>query len=184
MAENGIRQLGHPRIGVFFDMLRPEPMHCKINAWQHYLDLLYLEAIYQHKFEAFLSFLGASIGSGDQQQANEEQHPKASLKVAEIDSVGERAQKEEMLQQSDGNFKTHIEQAGISCNINQRLEKGGCGLGYLASHIREHYNDESKRHTKLPVRLIGNQAIALDRYAYRLVDTLCSADESGAQKIK
>ena len=113
--------------------------------------------------------MGASIGSGDQQQAHEEQHPKASLKVAEIDSVGERARKEEMLQQCDVNFKRHLEQAGMSRNINQRLEKGGCGLGYLASRIREHYNDESKRHTKLPVRLIGNQAIALARYTYRLV---------------
>ena len=107
MAENGIRQLGHPRIGVFVDRLRPEPMHCEINAWQHYLDLLYLEAIHRHKFEAFISVLRASIGSGDHQQANEKQHPKASLKVAEIDSVGERARKQEMLQQSDINFKRH-----------------------------------------------------------------------------
>ena len=183
MAENGIRQLGHPRIGVFVDRLRPEPMHCEINAWQHYLDLLYLEAIHRHKFEAFISVLGASIGSGDHQQANEKQHPKASLKVAEIDSVGERARKQEMLQQSDINFKRHIEQAGMSLNISQKLGKGGCGLGYVASRIREHFNDESKWHTKLPVRLIGNQAIALARYAYRLVDTLCS-DECGAQKIK
>ena len=79
MAENGIRQLGHPRIGVFADRLRLEPMHCEINAWQHYLDLLYLESIHRHKFEAFISVLGAPIGSGDQRQANENQQPKASV---------------------------------------------------------------------------------------------------------
>ena len=45
MAENGIRQLGLPRIGHFADKLRPEPMHCEVNAWQHYIDLLYLEAV-------------------------------------------------------------------------------------------------------------------------------------------
>ena len=33
------------RIGHFADKLRPEPMHCEINAWQHYIDLLYLEAV-------------------------------------------------------------------------------------------------------------------------------------------
>ena len=184
MAENGIRQLGHPRIGVFADRLRPEPIHCEINAWQHYLDLLYLEAIHRHKFEAFISVLGAPIGSGDQRQANENQQPKASVTVAGIDGVGERARQQEMLQQSDVNFKRHMEQVGMSCNIIQNLGKGGCGLGYLASRVREHFSDESKRHNKLPVRLIGNQAIALARYAYRLVDILYSDDESEAQKIK
>ena len=45
MAENGIRQFGLSRIGHLADKLRPEPMHCEINAWQHYIDLLYLEAV-------------------------------------------------------------------------------------------------------------------------------------------
>ena len=40
MAENGIRQLGKPRIGVFADRVKPDPLHCEINAWQHILDLL------------------------------------------------------------------------------------------------------------------------------------------------
>ena len=35
MAGNGIQQLGPPRIGQFANRLRPEPMHCEINAWQH-----------------------------------------------------------------------------------------------------------------------------------------------------
>lgn len=62
--------------------------------------------------------------------------------------------------------------------------KRGCGLGYLASIVREHYSDESNRHNKLPVRLIGNQAIALARYSYRLVDTLKCENETEAQKAK
>ena len=57
MAENGIRQLGLPRIGHFADKLRPEPMHCEINAWQHYIDLLYLEAVRIKKFDPFVSAL-------------------------------------------------------------------------------------------------------------------------------
>ena len=65
-----------------------------------------------------------------------------------------------------------------------QVSKGGCGLGYLASRVREHYNDESTRHNKLSVRFIGNQAIGLARYSYRLVDTLGYYNESEAQKIK
>ena len=38
MVENGIRQLGLPKIGHSAD--KSEPMHCEINAWQRYIDLL------------------------------------------------------------------------------------------------------------------------------------------------
>ena len=45
MAENGLRQYGKPHIGKFAKWVRPDPLHCKINAWQNLLDILYLEAI-------------------------------------------------------------------------------------------------------------------------------------------
>ena len=32
MAENGIRQLGYPRIGKYADLQRPEPVHTEINS--------------------------------------------------------------------------------------------------------------------------------------------------------
>ena len=32
-------------------------MHCEINAWQHYIDLLYLEAVMRKKFDPFVSVL-------------------------------------------------------------------------------------------------------------------------------
>ena len=32
-------------------------MHCEINAWQHYIDLLYLEAVRIKKFDPFVSAL-------------------------------------------------------------------------------------------------------------------------------
>ena len=35
MAENGIPQLGPPRIGHFAERQRQEPVHCEINAWQN-----------------------------------------------------------------------------------------------------------------------------------------------------
>ena len=57
MAENGIRQQGYPRIRYFADRLRPEPMHCEINAWQHYLDLVYLQAVQRNRFDDFIAAL-------------------------------------------------------------------------------------------------------------------------------
>ena len=59
----------------------------------------------------------------------------------------------------------------------------GCGLSYLVPLIKEHYADEKKRHNKLPTRLIGVQAVALARYAYRLIDSLQSTDESPLQGV-
>ncbi len=62
MAENGIPQLGKPRIGVFADRVKPDPLHCEINAWQHILDLLYSELVRRHAFEKFIATLSAPIG--------------------------------------------------------------------------------------------------------------------------
>ena len=41
VAENGVRQLGPPRIGIFVERVRSDPLHREINAWQHLLDLIY-----------------------------------------------------------------------------------------------------------------------------------------------
>ena len=42
----------------------------------------------------------------------------------------------------------------------------GCGLKFLSGKVKEHYADQSKQHSKLSVRLIGNQCIALAQYSY------------------
>ena len=59
----------------------------------------------------------------------------------------------------------------------------GCGLSYLVTLIKENYADKKNRHNKIPTRLIGAQAIALARYAYRLTDSLHSSDESPVQRV-
>lgn len=45
MANNGLRQVGEPRIGEFANRQRPEPVHNEINAWQHILNMIYKEAL-------------------------------------------------------------------------------------------------------------------------------------------
>lgn len=57
MAENGLRQLGEPRIGLFANRQRPEPLHLEINNWEHATNLLYQETVRRgllsHCFLAF-----------------------------------------------------------------------------------------------------------------------------------
>ena len=77
-----------------------------------------------------------------------------------IESVGERARKQEMLQKSEEDLKQYLQKTGFP-HVRHATGEGGCGLGYLASRVKEHFSDETKRYNKLPGRLIGNQAIAL-----------------------
>ena len=101
------------RIGHFADKLRPEPMHCEINAWQHYIDLLYLEAVRIKKFDPFVSALAAPIGNRDG-DVKEGQPQKTLLRVSDIDSVVERARKQEMLQKSEEDLKQCLQKTGLS----------------------------------------------------------------------
>ena len=75
-----------------------------------------------------------------------------------------------------------------TCDKHQtpKTRKPGCGLGYgyLVPFVKEHYADENKRNNQLPTRLIGDQAISLSRYGYRLVDGLESANESPTQHLR
>ena len=70
MAENGIRQLGPPRIGIFADPQRPEPVHCEINAWQHLLNIIYREAVQRGTFAKFIDILSASAVGQSTHQGN------------------------------------------------------------------------------------------------------------------
>jgi hypothetical protein len=62
MADNGIRQLGKPRIGIYADRVKPDPLHCEINAWQQILDLIYCESVRRCVFDKFIETLSAPIG--------------------------------------------------------------------------------------------------------------------------
>ena len=139
MADNGIRQLGPPRIGVFADKQRPEPLHCEINSWQQVLNIVYQESVQRKMFDQFIKVLG---------------DPPSPSSAAE--PVIER----------------HKEQVF------------GCGLQFLVPSIKAHFDDEKKRFNKIPTRIIGEQAIAIARYGYRLVDSLEFSDESAVQKVK
>ena len=165
MAENGIRQLGYPRIGYFADRLRPEPMHCEINAWQHYLDLVYLQAVQRNRFDDFIAVLEAPVcietSVSEKSASNARSLPESPIRTeCAIIGAGERARQQRMLQESEINLKTQLHEFNVNTIISSTAIEG-CGHKFVSSKIREHYQDEGKRYNKLPVRLIGKQAIAL-----------------------
>ena len=125
MAKNTIRQLREPVIGMYYaNLLRPEPLHMEINAFEHLLNLMYQEADKQSKIDAFLLTLKNSI------------------------------------------------------------EDKGCGLNSVAKSVRDHYDCEETRSNKLQIRLIGEQAIKLAKYGYRLADIFAVDVSCGLLRIK
>ena len=64
MAEHGLRQLGEPRIGVFADRQRPEPLHLEINNWQHIMDLIYVQYKMRGSVDILVSTLRNSASEG------------------------------------------------------------------------------------------------------------------------
>ena len=50
--------------------------------------------------------------------------------------------------------------------------------------MKEHNNEDHDHGRKLTVRLIGEQAIQLARYSYRLLESLKTKDESKDEEIK
>lgn len=79
-------------------------------------------------------------------------------------------------------FNENMQAASVTPDVSGR--KPGCGLSFVASKIREHHNDKDHRANNLSTRFIGEQAIALAKYSYRLIDALEITDESSAQKMK
>ena len=187
MAENGIRQLGLPRIGIFADRVRPDPLHCEINAWQHLLDLVYTESVRRNLFEKFIEILSAPVGLENLhgEEAFLENNPSQENAADETLSKIDIPQNINIILQE--NATASISRA-LECKAQESSacarKVQGCGLVYLASKIKEHFGVEAKRLNKLPTRLIGSQAISLARHGYRLVDALQFDEESPLEMTK
>ena len=68
--------------------------------------------------------------------------------------------------------------------LSTGIGAGGCGLKSVALSVREHYDDEATRSNMLTTRLIGEQAIKLANYGYRLADLFCVECGNGALYFK
>ena len=183
MAENGIRQIVYPRIGEYADRQRPEPVHNEINAWQHLLNSIYQEALQRGLIERFLEILSLPLQASDACSNQVRQTVLPALSNLP-EGAGDRARQMLLLQEQHEVFQEAIGRATASYSVEGNSGQKGCQLAFLARQIREHYNDKEKRSNKISTRLIGEQAISLARYSFRLIDGLEMEGESGAQKLK
>ena len=78
-----------------------------------------------------------------------------------------------MAEKAEERLVKHIESSSKK-PTNTEVNKEGCG-----SMHKEHYDNEKTRYNQLPTRLIGDQAISLARYGYRLIDGLELLDDHG-----
>ena len=65
MANNGLRQLGEPRIDVYADRRKPEPFHLEVNNWEHTLDLLYKVCVQSNVVDELANIIKAPITDVD-----------------------------------------------------------------------------------------------------------------------
>ena len=183
MAENLIRQYGLPRIGKFADLQRPEPVHCEINSWGHFMAVIYKEAIRRNKLEDFLSILASPVSQSALEASTEKElaeSERANIIVPE--GTGERSRQIELVSTAGKDFSNALSK--IKVNQSKLSKSAGCGLPFIARLVKEHHNEDHGHGRKLTVRLIGEQAIQLARYSYRLLESLKTKDESKEEEIK
>ena len=178
--------------------MKPDPLHCEINAWQHILDLLYSESVRRHAFEKFIATLSAPIGVISTTNSSSHSSINCDVETLSEDATVPSEKPDHMGASCEGdserkntslspgmirqfslremnkntaaeNMTAMLENAEFHLS-DKNSDVNGCGLSYLSTKVQEHYEDESKHFNKLSVRLIGAQAIALARYCYRLVD--------------
>lgn len=181
MAENGIRQVVYPRIGEFADRQRPEPVHSEINAWQHLLNVIYREALQRDLIEDFLEVLSSPL---QVQDSPRERKTASSILSSYPEGAGDRVRQSELVREQHKVFQQAIGSTAASGSVRGNSDRKGCQLAFLSRKIREHYNDKDKRSNNIATRLIGEQAVSLARYSFRLIDALCMNDESGPQRVK
>lgn len=175
-------------LGEFANRLRPEPLHTEINAWQHMLNMLYKEALQRGRIDIFLEVLSAPIDGDnlvEQCPMSHSQPPTHITARKEThQSSGDRVKEVEAVRIQTENFKQHMEEASSKAKEGTCESIRGCGLAFVASKVKEHYDNKDKRNNNLSVRIIGEQAISLAKYHYRLIDALSTQEESAVQKIK
>ena len=187
LAENGLRTLGEPRIGRYADKLRPEPLHCEINSWQDFLDLVYHESVVREKYNTFISVLEGPLLQATQQIGTgccDEDRDGLQTEVG-ADGAGARVRTSECATEQNSIFVAAIKDAtaGKQMPVTVTHPIQGVGLPSIAKLVKEHHDNSKTCHNKLQVRLIGSQAIRLAQFHCRLVDCLEVHNESKAQKL-
>ncbi|KAI8503262.1 hypothetical protein Bbelb_190830 [Branchiostoma belcheri] len=186
LATNRLRQLGQPRIGKYSGLQRPDPLHAEINCAAHYLNLLYHEAVSRGTdcFHRFLAILQAPVHCSElareqQSVAVESQGDSSEVSIG----VGARARASVSVTDADKAFMRALQDLNDDAPL-QDAQCLGLGLKSLSRDLQDHFNNEATRHNRCPTRLIGEHAVMLESYGYRLVDSLQVADETPTQELR
>ncbi|XP_066293099.1 uncharacterized protein [Branchiostoma lanceolatum] len=183
LAANRLRQLGMPRIGKYAALQRPESLHVEINATSHYLNLLYHEAVSRGNdcFYRFLSTLQAPVHCTELTRRDMvEVAPKGDNDRL---GVGARARASASVASAAQAFMQSMQT--LTDDLPQQdLQTLGLGLKSVAKDLQEQFNNEATRHNKCLTRLIGEHAVMLESYGYRLVDSLKIPGETAAQELR
>ncbi|XP_078680446.1 uncharacterized protein LOC144915706 [Branchiostoma floridae x Branchiostoma belcheri] len=183
LASNRLRQLGMPRIGKFAELQRPDPLHAEINSASHYLDLLYHEAVSRGDdcFYRFLDILQAPVHCTELTRGvSAEVAPKGGNDRL---GVGARARTSASVASAAEAF-LHSMQSLTDDLPQQDAQPLGLGLKSLAKDLQDHFSSETTRHNKCPTRLIGEHAVMLEGFGYRLVDSLKVPGETATQELR
>ena len=184
-------------------------MHTEHNVWLNMLDIVYHEAMQREAVQQFLSVL-AGPQSESKLVINRNIHHRATSNYENtqdpiiqleqslekpasvqnsVNSSGTGSRSRDILNRdSSAGLKqclTKIKEQGIN-QSHEKQEVLGVGLEQLAKKIREHFEKESTQHNKLNscCRLIGEQAISLARFSFRLIDSMAVEGETLPQKCK
>ena len=148
-------------------------MHAEHNIWLNTLDVIYNEAKSHGCFSQFLEVLKSHQQNyAEQVQPMHQQVEKAQANAANSDtdlgmlSVLQKIKERSLLREA------------------ARENIVGVGSPAVAARVKEHH-EASNNYKKLSssVRLIGEQAISLARFSFRLVDTLEIDNEKASQRI-
>ncbi len=155
-------------------------MHCEINSWQDFLDLVYHESLVRGQYNDFISILEGPVRPY-QELKNSTDHATKNKVVnerseTEPQGAGARVKAVEYADKQNSNSCTNH----IATDFNDTM---GVGLPLIAKKVKEHHDNTKTCYNKLQVRLIGAQAIKLAQLFYRLVDCLACENESEAQKL-
>ncbi|CAH1246497.1 Hypp7735 [Branchiostoma lanceolatum] len=186
LSSNRMRQLGTPRIGIYAELQRPDPLHAEINVAAHYLNLIYHEAVSRGSdcFSRFIDILGGPVHCTEQDRIGcvpVSRQGGGDFNVGE--GAGARARACASVADASQSLVDSLEDTNDSSHV-QSQQLLGLGLKSLAKDLLQHYSNEATRHSKCPGRLIGEHAILLESFSFRLVDGLRVPEESQTQQIR
>lgn len=124
-------------------------MHCELNSWQDFLDLIYHESLVRDKYNEFISVLEGTIQQNQELPISHDKNKVVSVQYeSRPQGAGARVKAFECANQQNSIFLATIENASTSRNAAVLTGVPGVGLPFIAKRVKEHH-DNSKTNYKL-----------------------------------